>query len=50
MSYAFFYKSVNGDRVYDDTSFEHWLKKFFTSGVFLNDLQVTSNNGMSVNV
>lgn len=50
MSYALFYKSVNGDRVYDDTSFEHWLKKFFTSGVFLNDLYVTSNNDMTVNV
>ena len=50
MSYAFFYKSVNGDRVYDDTSFEHWLKKFFTSGVFLNDLQVTANNDMTVTV
>ena len=50
MSYAFFYKSVNGDRVYDDTSFEHWLKKFFTSGVFLNDLQVTANDDMTVTV
>lgn len=50
MSYALFYKSINGDRVYDDTSFEHWLKKFFTSGVFLNDLQVTANSDMSVNV
>lgn len=50
MSYVFFYKSVNGDRVYDDTSFEHWLKKFFTSGVFLNDLQVTANNDMTVTV
>ena len=50
MSYALFYKSVNGDRIYDDSSFEHLLKKFFTSGVFLNDLQVTSNNDMTVNV
>ena len=50
MSYAFFYKSINGDRVYDDTSFEHWLKKFFTSGVFLNDLQVTANDDMTVTV
>lgn len=50
MSYAFFYQSVNGDRKYDDTSLENWLKKFFTSGVFLNDLQVTANNDMTVNV
>ena len=50
LDHAFFYKSVNGDRVYDDTSFEHWLKKFFTSGVFLNDLQVTANEDMTVTV
>lgn len=50
LEHAFFYKSVNGDRVYDDTSFEHWLKKFFTSGVFLNDLQVTANDDMTVTV
>ena len=50
LEHAFFYKSVNGDRVYDDASFEHWLKKFFTSGVFLNDLQVSANNDMTVTV
>lgn len=50
LDHALFYKSVNGDRVYDDTSFEHWLKKFFTSGVFLNDLQVTANEDMTVTV
>ena len=50
LEHAFFYKSVNGDRVYDDLSFEHWLKKFFTSGVFLNDLQVSANNDMNVTV
>ena len=50
LDHAFFYKSINGDRVYDDTSFEHWLKKFFTSGVFLNDLQVSANDDMTVTV
>ena len=50
LDHAFFYKSENGDRVYDDASFEHWLKKFFTSGVFLNDLQVTANDDMTVTV
>lgn len=50
LDHAFFYKSVNNDRVYDDLSFEHWLKKFFTSGVFLNDLQVTANDDMTVKV
>ena len=32
--HAFFYNSDNGDRVYDADSFEHLLKKFFTTGVF----------------
>lgn len=50
LEHAFFYKSVNGDRIYDDVSFEHWLKKFFTSGVFLNDLQVTANDDMTITV
>lgn len=48
--HALFYNSKNGDRVYDASSFEHLLKKFFTSGVFVGDLTVRSDEGMSVSV
>lgn len=49
-NYGFFFDSDNGDRKYDASSFELWLKKFFTSGVFYGDLQVTANNNMTVTV
>lgn len=42
-SNALFYNSENGDRVYDADSFEHLLKKFFTSGVFAGSCQVTAD-------
>ena len=42
-NHALFYASENGDRVYDADSFEHLLKKFFTSGVFAGDCQVTAD-------
>lgn len=48
--HAFFYNSEKGDRVYDADSFEHWLKKFFTSGVFQGDCQVMANGDMTVTV
>lgn len=48
LDHAFFYASENGDRVYSADSFEYWLKKFFTSGVFTGDLQVTANDDMTV--
>lgn len=48
--YGFFWDSNNGDRKYNAASFEQWLKKFFTSGVFTGDLQVTANGDMTVNV
>lgn len=47
---GFFFDSNNGDRKYNAKSFELWLKKFFTSGVFTGDLQVTANGNMTVNV
>ena len=47
---AFFYNSQNGDRIYDADSFEYWLKKFFTTGVFEGDLQVKATTGMGVSV
>lgn len=46
--HAFFYNSENGDRVYDADSFELWLKKFFTSGVFTGELQVKEGTGMTI--
>ena len=46
--HAFFYNSENKDRVYDADSFEYWLKKFFTTGVFTGDLQATANDNMTV--
>lgn len=48
LEHAFFYASENHDRVYNAASFEYWLKKFFTTGVFTGDLQVTANNDMTV--
>lgn len=49
-SYGLFWNSDNGDRKYNADSFERWLRKFFTSGVFEGDLQVLENSGMIVNV
>lgn len=47
-SYTLFYNSQDGDRVYDADSFEHLLKRFFTSGVFSGCCQVLADgNGMS---
>lgn len=49
-SHGLFWNSVGGDRKYDAESFERWLKKFFTSGVFANDMMVTAVSGMTVQV
>ena len=49
-NYAMFYNSENGDRVYDADSFSDWLKKFFTTGVFEGDCQVTALGDMVVNL
>lgn len=35
---------------YGSDSFSEWLRKFFTTGVFAGDLQVTANGGMTVKV
>lgn len=48
--YGLFWNSDSGDRKYDAQSFEKWLKKFFTSGVFQGDLQVLASSGMTVQV
>lgn len=47
---GFFWDSIDHDRVYDAGSFENWLKKFFTSGVFTGDLQVTQSDALEVSV
>jgi len=48
--YGLFWNSNDGDRTYSADSFEYWLKKFFTSGVFNGDMQVTASSGMTLNV
>ena len=48
--YGLFWNSEGGDRKYNAESFEMWLKKFFTSGVFADELQVTATSGMEIAV
>ena len=48
--FGLFWDSENGDRTYSAASFEYWLKKFFTSGVFNGDLQVQATSGMTIKV
>lgn len=48
--YGLFWNSNNGDRVYDADDFAEWLRKFFTSGVFEGECQVTAAGGMNVSV
>ena len=49
LDHAFFYNSDNHDRVYDADSFEHLLKRFFTTGVFSGSCQATAlGTGMLV--
>lgn len=48
--YGLFWDSFNGDRVYNASSFEEWLRKFFYTGVFNGDLEVTATDSMVVEV
>ena len=54
MDYPLFYNSVKvdgvDDRPYDADSFADWLKKFFTTGVFKDELQVSAVSGMGISV
>ena len=54
MQYPLFYNSVKvdgvDDRPYDADSFSDWLKKFFTTGVFNGELQVSAVSGMGISV
>lgn len=46
--HGMFWNSQNGDRLYDANSLGKWLAKFFTTGVFAEDFQVTPGTGMEV--
>lgn len=48
--YANFYNSKNGDRKYDASSFEEWLKPFFNNGVFNGEMLVSSGGGFDIKV
>lgn len=49
--YGYFWNDDgSGDRTYNADSFEYWLKKFFTTGVFAGDLQVTAGGSYTVKV
>lgn len=48
--YANFYNSIGDDRVYDASSMEEWLRPFFKNGVFQDELQVVSDDGMNITV
>lgn len=48
--FGLFWDSESGDRTYSAASFEYWLKKFFTSGVFNGDLQVNASSGMTLEI
>lgn len=48
-SKGLFWDSQGGDRKYNASSFERWLSKFFTTGVFAGDCEVTAGeSGLSV--
>lgn len=48
--FGLFWNSINSDRTYDADSFAKWLRKFFTTGIFNGEMQVTPGTGMQVNV
>lgn len=45
-----FFNDVNDDRVYFSEDFARYFKKYFTNGVFNNELKVTSNNDMTITI
>lgn len=53
-SYPLFYNSIVtdnvGDRPYDADSFSLWLAKFFRTGVFAGEFEITEVSGMTVTV
>lgn len=48
--FGLFWDSINHDRLYNAASFEEWLRKFFTTGVFEGECVVTANGGMNLAV
>ena len=54
MDYPLFYNSIKvdgiDDRPYDADSFADLLRKFFTTGVFKDELRVTASSGMGISV
>lgn len=48
--YGLFWNSESGDRVYDADSFAEWLDHFFTTGVFKDELFVTSTGSMGISI
>ena len=45
-----FFNDINDDRIYYAEDFARHLKKYFTNGIFNNELQVISNNDMTVTI
>lgn len=45
-----FFNDVNGDRVYYAEDWARHLKKYFTNGIFNNELNVLANNDMTITI
>lgn len=45
-----FFNDINDDRVYFAEDFARHLKKYFTNGIFNNELRVIANNDMSITI
>ena len=43
-----FFNSINGDRASYAEDFARHLKKYFTNGIFNNELKVIANNDMTI--
>lgn len=45
-----FFNDINDDRVYFAEDFARHLKKYFTNGIFNNELRVIANNDMTITI
>lgn len=45
-----FFNDVNDDRVYFSEDFARYFKKYFTNGIFNNELKITANNDMTITI
>lgn len=45
-----FFNDINDDRVYFAEDFARHLKKYFTNGIFNNELRVVANNDMTITI